>query len=306
MLGSSMGSKADFEAVYELVAGGQAKPIVDQVFPLAEARAAHERLEEASSWGRSSCASRVAVPGEERGRAIAFMRGRDLAQVDRVAPFARGRALITESLPEVHDLNFLLADALTRRRRCAARRGSRAGHGLGRSRPPARERRRRGCGRRLARGSTRSAGAYSASSSWCTAGRRIDRPSSGRSVRSRSRPSAITPSYRPRQPFARTMISSGNWPRRTRAGRPPGWHSRSFATASPSPPVHLYFDGSVAQIESVSTLEQHRGRGYARAVVQVASSRPGSRHVLVANLDDWPQVLYRKLGFDDAGTESRS
>ena len=53
ILGSTMGTRADFEGAYDLVAAG-ATPVIDTVFPLAEARAAHERLEAASSSGRSS------------------------------------------------------------------------------------------------------------------------------------------------------------------------------------------------------------------------------------------------------------
>jgi NADPH:quinone reductase-like Zn-dependent oxidoreductase len=52
ILGSTMGTKEDFEAVYDLVASGQVKPIVDEVFPLAEARAAHERLEAGENLGK--------------------------------------------------------------------------------------------------------------------------------------------------------------------------------------------------------------------------------------------------------------
>ena len=52
ILGSSMGTKEDFEAVYELVKTGRAKVIVDSVFPLAEARAAHERLEAGEQLGK--------------------------------------------------------------------------------------------------------------------------------------------------------------------------------------------------------------------------------------------------------------
>jgi NADPH:quinone reductase-like Zn-dependent oxidoreductase len=47
-----MGTKADFEAVYELVTSGKAKPIVDSVFPLADARAAHERMESGEQFGK--------------------------------------------------------------------------------------------------------------------------------------------------------------------------------------------------------------------------------------------------------------
>jgi NADPH:quinone reductase-like Zn-dependent oxidoreductase len=50
--GSTMGTKADFEGAYELVKSGRAKPVIDSVFPLAEARAAHERLEAGAQFGK--------------------------------------------------------------------------------------------------------------------------------------------------------------------------------------------------------------------------------------------------------------
>ncbi len=50
--GSTMGTREDFEAAYELVKSGRAKPVVDSVFPLAEARAAHERLEAGEQFGK--------------------------------------------------------------------------------------------------------------------------------------------------------------------------------------------------------------------------------------------------------------
>ena len=50
--GSTMGTREDFEAAYELVKSGRAKPVVDSVFPLAEARAAHERMEAGEQFGK--------------------------------------------------------------------------------------------------------------------------------------------------------------------------------------------------------------------------------------------------------------
>ena len=50
--GSTMGTREDFEAVYELVGAGKAKPVIDEVFPLAEAAAAHERLERGEQLGK--------------------------------------------------------------------------------------------------------------------------------------------------------------------------------------------------------------------------------------------------------------
>jgi zinc-binding alcohol dehydrogenase/oxidoreductase len=50
--GSTMGTREDFAGAYELVRSGRARPIVDTVFPLAEARAAHERLERGEQLGK--------------------------------------------------------------------------------------------------------------------------------------------------------------------------------------------------------------------------------------------------------------
>ena len=50
--GSTMGTREDFESAYELVKSGLAKPVVDSVFPLAEAQAAHERMEAAEQFGK--------------------------------------------------------------------------------------------------------------------------------------------------------------------------------------------------------------------------------------------------------------
>ncbi len=52
VLGSTMGTQADFQAVYELVTSGRAKPVVDRAFPLAEAAAAHEHLEAGRQLGK--------------------------------------------------------------------------------------------------------------------------------------------------------------------------------------------------------------------------------------------------------------
>jgi zinc-binding alcohol dehydrogenase/oxidoreductase len=52
ILGSTMGTPEDFQGVCELIAAGRLRPLVDQVFPLAEARAAHERLEAGDQFGK--------------------------------------------------------------------------------------------------------------------------------------------------------------------------------------------------------------------------------------------------------------
>ena len=64
----------------------------------------------------------------------------------------------------------------------------------------------------------------------------------------------------------------------------------------------LYSDGRTAQIEDVATLSRYRGRGLARAVVTRALEESGrAGHdltFLVADADDWPQQLYKRLGFE--------
>jgi NADPH:quinone reductase-like Zn-dependent oxidoreductase len=47
-----MGTRADFVGVYDLVARGTARPVVDKVFPLSEAAAAHEHLESGKQFGK--------------------------------------------------------------------------------------------------------------------------------------------------------------------------------------------------------------------------------------------------------------
>jgi NADPH:quinone reductase-like Zn-dependent oxidoreductase len=52
LLGSYMGVKSELHTVLKLVAAGRLKPVVDRVFPLAEAAAAHSYLESGSQFGK--------------------------------------------------------------------------------------------------------------------------------------------------------------------------------------------------------------------------------------------------------------
>jgi len=64
----------------------------------------------------------------------------------------------------------------------------------------------------------------------------------------------------------------------------------------------LYSDGRLAQIEDVSTLTAHRGRGLARATISAAidaAQAMGPEMIyLWADADGTPRELYAKLGFD--------
>ena len=67
--------------------------------------------------------------------------------------------------------------------------------------------------------------------------------------------------------------------------------------------AELYPSAHVAQVEAVYTLDGYRGRGFGRAVVLAASdaARDGGADLVFLNADDedWPKVLYGKLGFDE-------
>jgi NADPH:quinone reductase-like Zn-dependent oxidoreductase len=52
VFGSTMGMPSDFEGAYELVRSGRARIHLDSIFPLAEAAAAHERLESGKQFGK--------------------------------------------------------------------------------------------------------------------------------------------------------------------------------------------------------------------------------------------------------------
>lgn len=70
----------------------------------------------------------------------------------------------------------------------------------------------------------------------------------------------------------------------------------------------LYLDGPEAQVESVETLEEHRGHGLASAFVLravEAAREAGATWVhLWADRGDWPQHWYRTLGFREAASVS--
>ena len=73
----------------------------------------------------------------------------------------------------------------------------------------------------------------------------------------------------------------------------------------PAGVCELYVQGDEAQVESVTTLEEFRGRGVGSAVVlgAVAAAREaGATWIhLHADANDWPRHWYGRLGFEDAG-----
>jgi ribosomal protein S18 acetylase RimI-like enzyme len=68
----------------------------------------------------------------------------------------------------------------------------------------------------------------------------------------------------------------------------------------------LWSRGSTAQIEDVATLNEYRNRGFSRQVVTraIAEARASGHDLvfLIADENDWPKDLYRKLGFEGLTT----
>jgi NADPH:quinone reductase-like Zn-dependent oxidoreductase len=52
IMGSTMGSPREFAALLDLYSAGKIRPAIDRVFPLAEAAAAHKRMEEGAQFGK--------------------------------------------------------------------------------------------------------------------------------------------------------------------------------------------------------------------------------------------------------------
>ena len=67
----------------------------------------------------------------------------------------------------------------------------------------------------------------------------------------------------------------------------------------------LYSVHRTGQIENVLTLEHFRNRGLARALVlralEASRGLGNDLTFLLANREDWPRELYRKLGFEEIG-----
>ena len=79
----------------------------------------------------------------------------------------------------------------------------------------------------------------------------------------------------------------------------------AYADGDPVSCCELYSRGGVGQIEDVTTLEEHRGRGLASAAVLAALdaslAEGNTLTFLLADADDWPYRLYERLGFETTG-----
>ena len=83
--------------------------------------------------------------------------------------------------------------------------------------------------------------------------------------------------------------------------------ARDFASPPEDPACacRLYLHDGLGQVDEVGTLVARRRRGHARAAVAAAAEaavETGCDSVfMVTDASDWPQELYRSLGFDEIG-----
>jgi ribosomal protein S18 acetylase RimI-like enzyme len=77
------------------------------------------------------------------------------------------------------------------------------------------------------------------------------------------------------------------------------------ADGEPASACRLLARDGIGQVEDVGTLPEARGQGLARAVTLAAARASESvgneLTFLAAAADDWPRLLYEKLGFDEIG-----
>ena len=93
-----------------------------------------------------------------------------------------------------------------------------------------------------------------------------------------------------------------------RGGRPTRYFA-GFVDDLPVSSCELYSRGGVGQVEDVVTLEEHRGHGLASAAVLAAVrasvDEGNTLTFLLADADDWPYLLYERLGFETTGRRWR-
>ena len=83
--------------------------------------------------------------------------------------------------------------------------------------------------------------------------------------------------------------------------------ARDFASPpnDPACACRLYAHDGLGQVDEVGTIEARRGRGHARAAVAAAADAAAAHGCewvfMVTDAADWPQELYRRLGFDEIG-----
>jgi GNAT superfamily N-acetyltransferase len=246
----------------------------------------------------------------DAGRALAFVAACAERRADRVVPHDAGALVLTPTLPLVYDANFLRID---RWEGTAEALLSEAERVLGEA----------GCDHRRVAVTDASLGERvrpAFASTWPVAHRYL--VMAHRRPPDRPPPAGVTVVEPPREPLERARAAETRlqpWGRDERVVHQLLELDRRQARIVPTRSLgvtdgadvvsyaSLYVEDGVAEIDDVATNVEHRGRGYARAIVLRCveeARKAGARLVfLLADDDDWPKELYARLGFDVVGVE---
>ncbi len=250
-------------------------------------------------------AATVKCSMDDRRRALRFLHEVDMRAAERVLPAPAGVAVLHSAVPLLWDANHLTVTepGLARPRELAraaerVRRDASLGHRMVIV-PDEAE------GRRLARGFGRLG--WDLERHLVMALRRpADRPPPSAEIRSMpfDQLDGARAEFLRGEPWGRPEVVSQVLRRdRLLAGAVEDRAFTAVVDGRPAALCRLMSDGVVGQVEDVATLPAHRGLGLARAVVGAAvdaSLQAGHQLTfLTADAADWPQDLYRKLGFDD-------
>lgn len=243
-------------------------------------------------------------------RAIAFIREVDARCAEDIQTYRWGRALLNRRLHLVHDLNYLIADRVEdvdAKQLVAEADRIQGAAGLSHRRVNVDE---QAGAERLLPGFA--ALGYQPERFVVMAHRRPPNRAAGTAGVTEVEWATMRPARESalgRQPWAteRELVDQFLAKHELTARRIPTRYFAALVDGRVVSSCELRCEGGTAQVETVETLEEFRGRGLARAVVSAAldAGRHAGFIFLVADANDWPQRFYQRLGFDTVGIESR-
>jgi GNAT superfamily N-acetyltransferase len=237
-------------------------------------------------------------------RILRFLRRTEEAVCDRVAPTTHGAAMLTPSLPLVWQLNAIHVDDPDARPEALAREAEQVQHAFAHRKLVVHD---EALGARLA--PRLEAMGWNVFRLLVMVQRRPparEMPAGAGGEIARAKGAAALAAFRREQPFGwqeeavRQLEAMDE-----RYGRALEAHDFASPPDDPACACRLYSDGELAQVDEVGTVEARRGRGHATAAVLAATgyARAAGRSpiFLLTDANDWPQLLYAKLGFDAIG-----
>jgi GNAT superfamily N-acetyltransferase len=248
---------------------------------------------------------RSPVPSEnDLTRIRQFLRRTEESVCDRVQPTAHGAAMLTPSLPLVWQLNGIHVDNPDVGAEALVRETEEVQRSFGHRKLVVHD---EALGARLTR--PLEALGWNVFRLLVMVQRRSPEPEvppgAGAEI-ARARGAAALAAFRREQPFGwqeeavRQLEAMDE-----RYGRALEAHDFASPPDDPACACRLYSDGELAQVDEVGTVEARRGRGHATAAVLAATgyARAAGRSpiFLLTDANDWPQLLYAKLGFDAIG-----